>query len=984
MRTHRVLIFVFAMLAALAGSARAQDASVIGTVADQTKALLPGATVTATNLDTGGQTVAVTDQNGEFRLLKLPPGKYKLQAELTGFSTVIVPSVELLVGQNATVPFVLSLAQVNESVTVTGESPLVDTSSSQVAGNVDRRQMESMPLQGRNWMELSKLVKGITANDVTNTPGVGSDDMFQLNLDGQQITQKIAGSGFGQPRFSRESIAEFQIVTNMFDITQGRSAGIEVQAITKSGTNVNSGSFYGFFRSDKLNAPDPVAKKVLPYSNQQIGGTFGGPIIKDKLHYFASYEYEREPGTYFSSPSTLPGQSFTVPFKNGQKSFLARVDDQLSNASRLSVRGSRWDWQNPFVLGANGHPSNASVQTKSATNVLGTWSHVPTGSNKVHEVRVGYNNFDWTNAPQASMVGTPEYDFPGLTIGAPYNFPQHPRQNNFESRYDLNWHKDKHDIKIGAEYIYVKHTGDWYIQSVGRYTMTAVPSNLNQLIPAGAATDPSQWNLAGLSSSVQRFDKNYSYSGWDNIINSPRPTYAVWIGDNWRASNELTVNLGVRYDADPNTASAPNVKTNSILINPGLSSPIGEYQAGTADYGYKTGIRDWKDVAPRAGFTYNVAGRNDFVIRGGTGLYYASPVSNVTFSPGVYSNLITATFPNDRRADFITNPTNGVPDSAFLNGTAPLPAQSPRVILDDFRNPYTWQSSIGFQKQLNSVTGIEADLTHYNEYHDTRSIDPNLFYNPTTGYNALVSAGRPNPAYGQVLAFTSDGHKDQTQISTALNRRLQKNFQAGVTYTLMLAMHDDGTLGYVAPTANNPFDYLETGTSTDFQRNTVRMWTLYQFPWGISTSVSYFYGSGNRFAAGISASPYGKTGTNRINLSNTGGPAATITVPAAVLDRWDGPAVITSGMVIPRNALEGLPLHKVDLRLTKDIRIAGTLKAQLIGEVFNLFDHANYGSYNTTLSATAPATTALFGTPAQNTGNAYVPREAQLAFRLAF
>jgi hypothetical protein len=284
------------------------------------------------------------------------------------------------------------------------------------------------------------------------------------------------------------------------------------------------------------------------------------------------------------------------------------------------------------------------------------------------------------------------------------------------------------------------------------------------------------------------------------------------------------------------------------------------------------------------------------------------------------------------------------------------------------------------------VTGIEADLTHYNEYHDTRSIDANLFYNPATGYNALVSAGRPNKSYGQVLAFTSDGHKDQTQISTGLTRRLQKNFQAGITYTLMLSMHDDGTLGYTNPTANNPFDYLngEYATSTDFQRNTVRLWTLYQFPWGVSTSVSYFYGSGNRYAATISSTPYGKTGNNRLNLSNTGGPAAAITIPAAVLDRWNGPAVINSGDVIPRNALEGLPLHKVDLRVTKDIRIVQRAKISLIAEVFNLFNHANYGSYNTTLSATSAATTALFGTPAQNGGNAYVPREAQLAFRIGF
>jgi len=976
---------VLLSLLAFVSSASAQDASIAGTVTDETKAVLPGATITVTNIETGAQTTAVSDERGQYRLVNVRPGKYRVQAELQGFANVLVPEVELLVGQNATVPFVMKLAQVTETVTITGESPLVDISSSQVAGNVDRRQMEQLPLQGRNWMELSKLVKGITANDVTNTPGVGTDDMFQLNLDGQQITQKIAGSGFGQPRFSREAIAEFQIVTNMFDITQGRSAGIQVQAISKSGTNTNSGSFYGYFRDDKLNAADPVAKRVLPYSNQQLGGTFGGPIVKDKLHYFASYEYEREPGTFFSSPSTLPGQSFTVPYQNGQKSFLGRVDDQLSSSSRLSIRGSRWTWSNPFVLAANGHPSNASVQTKSATNVLGSWSHVG-ASNKVHEFRVGYNNFDWTNAPQPSMVGSPEYDFPGLTVGAPYNFPQHPRQNNFESRYDLNWHRDTHDLKIGAEYIYVRHSGDWFIQTIGRYTMNAVPTNLGQLIPPDAALDPSRWNLAGLSSFVQRFDQNYSYSGWENIIDSPRPTYALWIGDNWRVTNHLTVNLGLRWDADPNTASAPNVKPNSIPINTGLPNAYGAYVTGTGDYGYKVGIRDWKDFAPRAGFSYNVGGRNDFVIRGGTGLYYASPVSNVTFSPGVYSNLITATFPNDGRTNFITNPTNGVPPEAFLNGTAPLPAQSPRVIVDTFRNPYTWQSSIGFQKQINSVTGVEADLTHYNEYNDTRSIDANLFYSPATGYNGLVSAGRPNPAYGQVLAFTADGRKDLTQISTGITRRLQKKFQAGLTYTVMLAMHDDGTLGYTAPTANNPFNYLagEYATSTDFQRNTIRAWTLYQLPFGLSTSVSYFYGSGNRFNATIAATPYGKSGNNRLNLTNTGGAAATIVIPAAIGDRFDGPSTIATGVVIPRNGLEGLPLHKVDVRLTKDIRLGGRFKASLIGEVFNLFNHANYGSYNTSLSATNAATTALFGTPVQNTGNAYVARTGQLAFRLGF
>ena len=143
-------------------------------------------------------------------------------------------------------------------------------------------------------------------------------------------------------------------------------------------------------------------------------------------------------------------------------------------------------------------------------------------------------------------------------------------------------------------------------------------------------------------------------------------------------------------------------------------------------------------------------------------------------------------------------------------------------------------------------------------------------------------------------------------------------------------------------------------------------------------------GSGNRFGNSIATAPYGKTGTNRLNLTATGGATNAITVPASVLDRWDGAAVINSGDVIARNALTGLPLHKVDLHLTKDIKLASAMRVQLVAEVFNVFNHANYGSYNTSLSATSTATTALFGTPNQNTGTAYVSRQAQLGFKLAF
>ncbi|MDA1095329.1 MAG: carboxypeptidase-like regulatory domain-containing protein, partial [Acidobacteria bacterium] len=222
-----------------------QNATLVGMVTDESKGVLPGVTVTVTDLATGRVVSSVTDVRGDYQIRNLPPGRYSLLAELSGFGAASVPVLELRVGQNATVPLSLKVGALAETITVTGESPLVDLTSSEVSGNVDRRQMEDLPLAGRNWMELSLQVKGITANNVDNRPGVGADNAFQLNLDGQQITNKVASSFFGQPKFSREAIAEFQIITHLFDITQGRSTGVQVQAISKSGTNTLRGSLYG-------------------------------------------------------------------------------------------------------------------------------------------------------------------------------------------------------------------------------------------------------------------------------------------------------------------------------------------------------------------------------------------------------------------------------------------------------------------------------------------------------------------------------------------------------------------------------------------------------------------------------------------------------------------------------------------------------------------------------------------------------------------
>ena len=247
-------------------------------------------------------------------------------------------------------------ATLQESVTVTGEAPLVDTTQSNLGSNIDARQVQDLPLNGRNFMDLTLLAAGSRQNFVAETPAAS----FQLNVDGQQVTQLIATS-FGQPRFSKDTIAEFEVITNRFDARQGRSTGIQVNAITKSGTNAPAGSFAGYFRDAKFNAEDFIQKKVLPYSNQQLSVTFGGPIKRDRIHYFLNYEYERSP---YTRPYTTPYPAFNINLQGTytEKKGGGRLDMQFSPKTHFTYRQNlvrSWDpYDARWAGGSIIHPSS--------------------------------------------------------------------------------------------------------------------------------------------------------------------------------------------------------------------------------------------------------------------------------------------------------------------------------------------------------------------------------------------------------------------------------------------------------------------------------------------------------------------------------------------------------------------------------------------------------------------------------------------------
>jgi hypothetical protein len=256
-----------------------QQAAVSGTVIDATGGVLPGVTVVAMHEASGNTYQAVTDERGAYRI-PVRTGVYRITVELSGFATVTRSGLELLVGQEVVVNLQMTPSALQESVTVTGEAPLVDTTKSDLGGNIDPRQLSELPVNGRNWTDLVLLAPGNRANAVTQSPIDRDRGAYHLNIDGQQVTD-ILTYGNIQPRFSRDAIGEFEFISNRFDATQGRSSGVQVNAITKSGTNTPSGSLSGYFRDDRFNAADFIQKRVLPYSDQQASTTFGGPIVRD-------------------------------------------------------------------------------------------------------------------------------------------------------------------------------------------------------------------------------------------------------------------------------------------------------------------------------------------------------------------------------------------------------------------------------------------------------------------------------------------------------------------------------------------------------------------------------------------------------------------------------------------------------------------------------------------------------------------------------
>jgi carboxypeptidase family protein/TonB-dependent receptor-like protein len=987
MRTWSVLgsLLVLGMIVALPSVGYAQDSVMTGTVTDSTGAVLPGVTVTATNVDSGNTFVAVTDERGNFRL-PVRIGNFRITAELTGFSTVN-RTAQMLVGQTSVVNFQMAPSTLQETVTVTGETPLVNTATSSVGANIDPRQMSELPLNGRNWMDLSLLAPGARRNEanglVENRQGYAS-----TKVDGQEVTTIYhSAPDAEQPGFNRDAIAEFEVLANRFDATQGHSAGMIVNAVTKSGTNLLAGTFGGYFRSDKFNAPDLIAHRVLPYSNQQLSGTVGGPIVRDRIHFFGSYGFAREPQTFIYNNVTYPAFNIDQHFTSHSHTVLGRLDYQFTPATRLTVRGSGYHtlFYNGGANSATVHPSVGGTRGRTAPQYFATLTHV-ISSNTINEIRGGLTDYERQDQPAVRWKGG---DFPyhptlhgtsmiimlrGYTIGADnQNIFQDTQSIRDDLSTSYNW-AGRHDVKVGGEYLRFHNRFIWCLRCNGVIdaTTAAPPSaaELQQMFPVW--NDASTWNVAPLAP-ITRW-VFHSLSDTEHKYAITRHLFAGWVQDDWKASEPLTLNLGVRYDLDTNSYAE--------------RSKFLPWLPGNLPH-------DSNNVAPRLGASYKINDRT--ALRGGYGLFFAfAPNDGIQQTEG-YLHRFENQIINDGTPDFTT-----VRDNFYGWFHGPKPSFDDalkracdvnfvqgcvyRSLVQEISYPgrqtsYSHQASAGIQRQFGTDMSLEVNYVFTGGRNEETAQQVNLTYNPATGGNYPFTNinTRAFPQWGAVDFELLEGWSNYNAADFTFTKRFSHRWQGSATYTLAQfkdadPRRDQWYIGSNGLVARRPIgfalapdmggEYTEAGAysgggvgAAGDQRHRAVVNGVWDAGYGIQLSGIYFFGSGERRRTNFGS-----------DLRDEGG---TVGIIGAARLRRDG-------TIIPRAGLVGDPIHRVDVRLLKKFSLGGRRSFEGMIEAFNLFNHANYGSY------TINESNANYGKPAANENLAYQPRMLQLGFRTTF
>jgi hypothetical protein len=790
-RVIGLLVLVCCFTLDTPATAQENTAELRGRVVDSQDAGVPGVTILVTNEATGVYRQTVSTADGSYFLTSIAPGIYTLEAELSGFQKYNRKGVRLDLGRTATLDIQLSPGAVTETITVTAETPLVDLTSKEIGGNVTNREVTMLPSVNGNFVGMVALLPGVISN--VSTESFGSDAISangldsrnnNFMLDGANNNDDVIGQRAGsQARTPLEAVAEFQVVTNQYDAEFGRTTGAIINAISKSGTNAFHGVGAGLWQDAGLTKKDYFVKQnglTKPDTQlQTYRANIGGPIVRDKAHFFFNVERVMVDRANTITIPARPEFNASPVTQDRVWNTLLRFDHQLSASNTWAVRWLRESSPQlnqiiPVTLtapvtGTFPVTQNASREENDVDQTVVVSLNSVLGNNRFNTFRVNFTqedvafanpNFNGGNQDQGALQPTLIYT---SFVDQQSNVAQARVNNAYQIDDTMSWfisgHGGSHDLKFGAQYEYVGADSTAQDNLNGTFFFRSDQS-FNASDPR---TYPDRLQIR-VPGALNRYQKAHYV--------------AAFVQDKWRL-NRATISLGLRYDLE--------VQPIAEVDNPAFADPS-EYPVDT------------NNIAPRLGLTYDLTGDGQSVVRGGYGRFYDKThfeLISAILTAGAFSDSFNVLFPAN---NFDPGPAAGhFPTDPMLAGgptvnralvAASYPAgtrirNTGTVWLDnpDRVIPHTDQITAGYERQLFSTLSVSADYVHARARNQfmLRDLNPGLRTSPAR----TAPVVRIDPAYvGQVSSPINEGDIDYDALQMSLVKRFASDYSFRVSYTL--------------------------------------------------------------------------------------------------------------------------------------------------------------------------------------------------------
>jgi hypothetical protein len=912
---------------AVPAGAQTTGGVIAGVVTDSQGGVLPGVTLTAREADTGMIRTAVTEADGKYRLAGLPPGRYDIRTDLPGFAPVEVKGLTLTIGLEVARSITLQLQGVEESVAVTGALPLVETTKTDVSGVITQQQIDTLPLGTRQPVALALLLPGTSQDAVrprkfnANLGAGAFTNAGAFLIDGVWNKEPVTG----EPRqdFPQTAIREFKVNLSNATAEFGWTASGVVTIATRSGTNRVSGEAFEYFRDKSLNTENMFEELATQtrgtpkpdYRRNQFGGAIGGPIVKDRIHFFASVERTKEDKyiTVRTGKSQLySGLEGIFPEPEYSNTYFGKVDSQVNSRQSLFVRfaGQQQDYTCDSCGGTAALNTDGGINQPRRSFAGGhTWV---ISSRMLNELRAQYSFygyyphpvndttvFDFGSYPAQRLAQfAPTFTFPSLTYGWPAGL--YVLQWAKEVRDDFSITTGRHAFKFGGGVRSMLGQDD-------------VPPNM------GAWTFSSDQPFDGTPATMANLKNPILFAAALPSIrrNLPNIYEEMYVQDEWKPVSNVTLNLGLRWDYQA------QVLNTGLDINDANMFPT----TGTArqipfvDFTHR-GDKD--NFAPRVGLAWDVRDNGGTVARAAYGIYY-NPI---------WATVMRGEQTNFRQASFsISNPS--YPDP--YGGRDPLSFASTAL-----QNISIVDNSLQNQKAMAVTGGISQG------FGGTMAVHADVVYNHITGVPMLTNINprsngttgvRPLPQFARLDQLQNIGENKYKALLVRVEKRLERNYQFLISYTLAKSDGNIPFTGNSGRVTDSQAPGLDWGPAANDRRHVLVASGAYLLPagvqigavWTVRTSMPFNAVAGQDLNGDGVVSDFVPGTTRAIgNRDNA-------TMLAAV-NAW---RVQNGRAPIPASQIDSNDYNSVDVRVNKSFTLGGRRKVDLIAQVFNVLGRDN-------------------------------------------